>query len=244
VASRRELRDTRFVAPLDAPQASSLLVWKPGEVRRSDEDDGGWWIASALSTVAAGNRGLVYQTVADQGIVGVFDYATSAFKHPDLGYAAYGRFALLPTPVKREALLGNRPLSKEFSGRMRRRRLSPESAAAIAGLAGGLPDWNTSEEPLPGADEDWEWVPADMHIGYGLEATMRDVIRDTPSAWRRLGYQSMPQIEVRPRESMRRADLYAPGLVTECKLHAGIAALEQLLDYLRLFAKSERIEWK
>ena len=235
--------NNRFMSLPDAPQPSSLLVWRPGEVCRSNQDDGGWWIASALSTVTAGDRGLVYQTVDDQGIVGVFDYATAAFKHPDLGYAAYGRFALLPTPVKREVLLSNRRLSKEFAGRMRRRHLSSALATAIAELTGGLPAWNASEKPLPGDDEDWEWVPADPHTGYGLEATMRDAIRDTLSAWRRLGYERMPQTEVQPRGSKRRVDLYAPGVVTECKLHAGIASLEQLLDYLRLFAESERIEW-
>jgi hypothetical protein len=73
---------------------------------------------------------------------------------------------------------------------------------------------------------------------------MRDAIRDTPAAHKRLGFDTVPVTEVRPPGSLLRMDLHGPGAVAECKLAAGLAALDQLDEYLSILRATEPGGWK
>jgi hypothetical protein len=225
---------------------SAVLVWDPSEVAQWEllDSEDGWWMAGCLSTTRAGDRAAVYQTRQDQGIVGFFDFATPAFRHPDFRYAAFGRPAPLRRPLHRGALLGGE-LAPVFRRIQTRRRLPVPAAAELTTTLGRrTPAWQTFNEPLPDDGEEWVWVPSRDDASWGIEAAMRDGIRDSPAAHKRLGFERPPRTEVRPPGSATRMDLYGPGVVVECKLVAGLAALAQLDGYLNILRVAEPGDWK
>jgi len=215
---------------------TSVLVWDPAEVHRWAEltDMRGWWIAGCLSATEAGSRAAVYQTREDQGIVGFFDFGCGAFEHEDLGYAAYGRPVPLPRPVPRQGLLADPALHEVFQQIQGRRRLPAAAQGSLASLV-SLPPFEALDDPLPDEGEDWVWVPARHGVGWGLEAAMQRAIADHRPSWHgRLGFSARPRMEEHPPGSNDRMDLWAPGSIGECKLAAGLRALDQLDRYLRL----------
>jgi hypothetical protein len=225
---------------------SAVLVWDPSEVAQWEllDSEDGWWMAGCLSTTRAGDRAAVYQTRQDQGVVGFFDFSTPAFAHPDFGYAAFGRPAPLRRPMARGALLGGE-LAPVFRRIQRRRRLPVPAATELTTTLGRrVPAWQQINEPLPDDAEDWVWIPSRDDASWGIEAAMRDAIRDTPAAYKRLGFAAAPSIEVRPPGSLTRMDLHGPGVVVECKLVAGLATLDQLDGYLNILRAEEPGGWK
>lgn len=230
-----------------APHPSILLVWDPMEVARWQQLDrlDGWWMAGSVSTTRARERAVVYRTQSDQGLAGVFDFASDAFKHPDLGWAAFGRPLPLKREVPRSALLSDDVLAPIFLRPQGRRRLAPEAAAAVASLMASAPRWQSVDDVLPDLRaEDWTWLPARQDGGWGVEGAMRDAICGHPASWEKLGYKRSPQREVSPPGSRLRMDLFERGVVGECKLVAGLSTLRQLDGYLELQRKSDgRKKW-
>lgn len=222
-------------ASIGKPKPNMVLVWGPAEVPRRSElaQLDGWWIAGCLAETERGDRAAIYRTTEDQGIVALFDFSTNAFRHPDFGYAAYGRPILLDTPVGRAELLTGE-LADVFDYIQGRRSLPPRAARALARKVCDLPPFAAIEDPLPSPDEEWRWVPAGPHEHWLIEGSMRDAIKAHPPSWRKLGYGRQPRTEIRPRNSLLRMDLYELGVITECKLAGGQSALAQLDEYMEL----------
>ncbi len=142
-----------------APRPSILLVWDPMEVARWQELDelNGWWIAGTVSSTSAGDRAVVYRTKHDQGLAGVFDFASPAFPHPDLGWAAVGRPLPLDREVTRHELLSS-SVAAIFRYPRGRRTLDSTARKEIASLLGSAPSWQQVDDELPDLrSEDWTW---------------------------------------------------------------------------------------
>jgi len=224
---------------------TSVLVWDPAEVHRwaALNDLGGWWIAGCLSATEAGSRAAVYQTREDQGIAGFFDFSSGAFKHEDFGYAAYGRPVPLSRPVPRQALLADPALNEVFQRIQGKRWLPAAAQRSLANLV-SLPPFEALDDPLPDEGEDWVWVPGRPGRDWGPEAAMQRAIADHRPSWQGcLGFSARPEMEVHPPGSDDLMDLWAPGSIGECKLAAGLRALEQLDRYLRL-CRSDGKRWR
>lgn len=219
------------------PNPSIVLVLNPMEVARWQQLDEfqGWWIAGTVSTTRPAERAVVYRTTSDRGIAGVFDFATRAFRHPDLGWAAFGRPLALAAEVPRSTLLRHGALEPVFRRIQGRRRLPREAALQITRIIESLPPWQSVDDALPDFDsEDWTWLPAREDTGWGIEGAMRDAICSDELSWSKLGFPRAPEREIRPPGSRLRMDLFSPGVVGECKLVAGMSTLRQLDGYLRL----------
>lgn len=214
-----------------------VLPWDPMEVARWHQlaADDGWWIAGSVADTRPGERAAVYRTKRDQGLAGFFDFSSRAFRHPDLGWAAFGRPAPLPREVARGELLSVDELAAVFSSLRGRRRLPDVAAQQLATMVGAAPEWQAARVPLPDPDyEDWRWTPARQDGDWGIEAAMRDALCAHETSWRKLGFSSVPQRETYAPGSRLRMDLYGPGVIGECKLVAGLSTLGQLDRYLAL----------
>ncbi len=67
---------------------------------------------------------------------------------------------------------------------------------------------------------------------WASEKAMQLAIRDNENCWRRFGFPSRP-IDERPVPGTRdRIDLFSPGIIAECKLHADTRALAQVDRYV------------
>jgi hypothetical protein len=214
---------------------SILLPWRPAEVMRLTQDlvaDNPWVVAGTLTDTGAGERALVYQTTSDQGLVAIIDFARTGTKHPDLGYASWGIWKTLNTPIPRSDLL---ELDRSTFLRLQGRRRIPESTRrGLATLLGeeqgsllegfGVPTW---------AAADIEWVPAELADTWGIEAAMRDALASHAPTWRQLGFSTAPKTEVTVPGTRDRMDLAGgdPYVVVECKLHVNRATIRQIDRY-------------
>lgn len=226
------------------PRPTSALVWHPSELREELADTDEISLASCLRTTAAGTRGVVYRTTRDQGIVGIFDFLTDAQPHRDLRWAAYGVLRPIDPFVPRSALLQDAILQPVFQ-HMRGRKGLPEAVGErLTDLLHPLPTFATTNEPLPGPDEHWEWIPARPETDWGSEASMRDALAGSRRARKKLGFTAEPATETRPPGSTLRMDLYEPGVVAECKnVLSGLEVLRQLDGYLSLCRNGADRSW-
>ena len=225
---------------------SSLLVWHPTELPEGFGIDEEISLASSTSTAKAGDRGLVYRTTRDQGIVGIFDLLSDAHRHPDMRWAAYGILRRIDPFVPRADLMRDEILRPLFST-MRGRKNIPEDLRLR--LLSRLPQLpllaTTHHEPIPSPDEHWEWIPSRPETDWGSEAAMRNAIASDRRAWKKLGFTSAPTTEVRPPHSTLRMDLYGPGIIGECKnVLSGLETLRQLDGYLGLCASGSSGPWR
>lgn len=236
----------RWLRPSAATRArlpSSLLVWHPTELPASFGSSRELVLASALSSTRAGDRGLVYRTTRDQGIVGVFDFLSDAHAHPDLRWAAFGILREITPFVPRDRLVTHPELRATFST-VRGHKSIPDGVAGARRGAAGTPPFTTAKVPLPSADEQWEWVPSRPETNWGSEAAMRDAIANDQQAWTKLGFPSRPLTERRPPGSNLRMDLYTDGVIGECKnVLSGLESLRQLDTYPELCSHSSSARW-
>lgn len=223
-----------------------LLPWKPAEVARAFNHgtEAQEEFAGTVADTAPGERGLIYQTTVDQGIVAFIDFVSAALPHPDLGFAAWGTSRALRQPVGRVELLD---LDRTVFTRPRgRRRLTQQLSHALDRRL-GLPKRSIAKPLEFSPDEmlDIQWNPAGLAASWGIESAMRDAIATHRPSWARLGFAAAPRREVHVPGSLDRMDLFGDGVIAECKLDAGIASLVQLDRYLTaLRAYQRRTRWR
>jgi hypothetical protein len=216
------------------PPLNGVILWAQNEIDKLEPAlpfDDGWWICSALKENQPGDRLLIYATRADQGIVAIFDVATSAFEHRALGkYAVYGRPKVLPEPIPASVL------PPTMVGKQGRYQLSNDERKVLPAVVPVIP-WQDCEDELPEpGDPNWD-VRLQERV-WGSEVGLSDVIADELNAYSQVGYIDPPRREERPaKHSKRRMDLFGKDrhgreLVTEIKHFCGTQALAQLDDYL------------
>ena len=212
------------------PPPTEVIVWHPSEL--TDFDPDGLHVSSSLSSAAPGTRGVIYCSTRDQGIVGLFDFASSAEKHPDLNWTAYGLPQLLDVPITRAELLADEHLHPVFRHIRGRRGLTPDASARLHELLSSVPARQPTE-PLP-VGEVWRWVSTRHDTDWPIESAMRDAIRGHRDSWRELGFTARPEKEVRPARAVAlRTDLYEVGVIAECKVvMSGLDVLAQIDGYL------------
>ena len=231
-------------APLESklpPAPSIVLVWDPMEVARWQNltDLDSWWFAGTVADTQPGERAVIYRTKQDQGIAGLFDFASPPFPHPGLRRVAFGRPFPLPAPIPRSELVSG-DLGRIFSHIQGRRRIDHQAGRSLQTLLAPVPPWQSIDEPLPVDETEYcTWIPARGDVGWAVESAMRDAIAAHPPSWRYLGFSAAPQPEVLAPGCRLRLDLWGQGLVVECKLVAGTSALEQLDRYLAHLRKAD-----
>jgi hypothetical protein len=125
-----------------------------------------------------------------------------------------------------------------------RKTLTADVGERLAQVLAPLPDFATTDEPMPGPNEHWEWIPARPETDWGSEAAMRDAIAASRRARRQLGFSKTPLKEQRPPGSSLRMDLFEPGVVAECKnVLSGLEVLRQLDNYLNLCEPESTRAW-
>jgi hypothetical protein len=213
------------------PAPTQIIVWHPSEL--DDFSPGGLHMSSSLSSTRAGTRGVIYRTTADQGVVGVVDFASDATEHPDLGWTAYGVPQLLDEPITRAEMLADPLLRPVFAGIRGRRAVPTAASGRLDELVRHVPARRPAE-PLPPASEVWHWAPRRADTAWINEDAMREAIRNDARSWRRLGFTSLPGRETHPARGTRtRTDLYQLGIIGECKVvMSGLDVLSQLDGYL------------
>lgn len=219
------------------PALSAVVLYAPTEVQKWEqlEDDPGWWISAALASTKPGDRLAIYRTRADQGVVGVFDSATHAFRGGELGWAAYGRHTPLQTPVPRDTLLHDAALAPVFGNLAGRRNLPKAAADRLLQLLPSIPIARSEDGlPQPG-DPDWEWTPVERP--WGAEVAASDAIALHEPAWSALAFAAPPQRERSPLRSRSRTDLKGThreghGVIVEVKHFVAMSTLQQLDRYL------------
>jgi hypothetical protein len=220
----------------EVPPLTGVVLYAPEEVQKHEEliADEGWWISAALKESKPGDRIVVYQTQADQGITGVFDVATDAFWGGELRWAAYGRPTDFDEPIMRTDLRKD-PVLSSLTNMQGRRRLRAEEAERLAEILPSVPQARSSD-PLPEAgDPDWHWEPMDRW--WGSEIVASDALASHEDAWSFLGFAAAPHRERSPRKSRHRTDLKGVdldgfGRIAEVKHFVALSTLDQLDRYL------------
>jgi hypothetical protein len=227
-----------------SPTPLSALVWHPNELPDGYGETGELSLASCLSSTKAGTRGVVYRTTRDQGIVGIFDFLSDGQPHPDMRWAAYGVLRRIDPFLPRDVLLQDNVLQPTFVHMRGRKGIPVQAGERLLELLPFLPPFATTDEPIPGPDEHWEWIPSRPETAWGSEAAMRDAIAGSWRARRRLGFTGPPSTEKRPPGSQLRMDLYEPGIIAECKnVVSGLEVLRQLDGYLSLCRSDAGPDW-
>lgn len=230
-----------------------VMVWKPAQVRKAEQNlrgrewlDGVVHFGSCLADTGPGDRGAVYET-GGSGLVGFYDFSGYAGDREGQAfpYMAAGIYRPLRDPVPLDRLRGHATLGHLFARRQGKVGLTEEEGEALTALvvsvparvAMPLPEW--AEE----ADEPFEWedegTARDAHWASEHELHMR--LAGTPRLFKRFGFKRSPDIEVRSDDWTCRYDIISRSerIVVEVKLHAGKAALDQVVRYLETLAR----EW-
>lgn len=232
----------RIEPPVDPSQ---LMVWSPREVERWQSWlETGEWLdleggGSCVGETQAGQRGVIYQSDADQGLVAFFDFSSDAVRSTRLQSVAYGLMRPFPHVVPRADLLLDPVLGPVFSSRMARRSLSAAQGARVSELV---------NEPVPfGRLPSLGEVPPDyFSMGqaressdFVLESEMEAAIRRSRRAWRRI-FRTRPTRQVRSESGQDRYDLVAGNVVAELKLRGDLQTLRQLERYLDTLQRERR----
>ena len=122
------------VQELPSAELRSVLVWRPGELDSPQKAPGVLTSACCLRSTVAGDRAVVYRTMADQGIVGIYDFLSDAERHPDRGWAAVGVLHQVDPYLPRADLLADENLARVFAHIQGRRTIPVPAARRLMGL--------------------------------------------------------------------------------------------------------------
>jgi hypothetical protein len=259
-AAEGSLRE--FGAAFSAPTPpDQVVVWKPPQVRKVEANlrNRDWWdgvvfFGSCLSDTGPGDRAAVYET-GGSGVVGFFDFSGCAGRRSGQAfpYMAAGVFRPLAqdATVSLDALRADPLLRRFFEKRVRAVGLSEDEGDALANLIASLPEF--VELPLPEwaeeADRKFEWEDDGIarDPGWASEHELHMKLAGTRSLYKHFGFKRAPQIEVRSDDWTCRYDIISRDerIVVEVKLHAGKAALDQVLRYFDTLRREWSAEpWK
>lgn len=230
----------------DATPPDQVMVWRSSQVRGAEQNladrawlDGVVHFGSCLSDTGPGDRGAVYET-GGSGIVGFYDFSGYAGRREGQAFPfmAAGVYRPLPEPTGLDRLRADPTLGHLFVRRQGKVGLTKEEGEAVAELVGVMPSFLAM--PLPAwaeeADEPLEWEDAGTarDANWASEHELHMRLATTPRLYKRFGFRHEPDIEIRSCDWTCRYDIVsrAERIVVEVKLHAGKAALDQILRYL------------
>jgi hypothetical protein len=121
------------------PTPDCVLLRRPGEPGTAPAADEQPSAACCLRGTRAGSRAVVYRTTSDQGIVGVFDFLTDSYRHPERGWVAEGVLRRLDPPLPRAELVADPVLAPVFRHIQGRKSLPPEVGQRLVELLDPLP---------------------------------------------------------------------------------------------------------
>jgi hypothetical protein len=175
----------------------------------------------ALRDTEEGDRQVVWEGGGSQrGIVAVVDFGGQKLR-VNHRWRAWGVTTLLEKPISPKQLRSDPVLARRFSRcglQGLSKRLTRREAAALDGLAGGLPEQRFPAR-APGAGEPVEdWFGT---IELDPEKTFELAVHTSPSLWRTIGFPSAPLIQQRlpgvGGKGLLIPDLLVPGVVGEVK---------------------------